>query len=92
MKDYPTSKETYWQIVDANWSNLIDIISRFAFNRVKAAERARLTEDVSIVDIFQEVWNNAPDSPSLHYIPSWNILCDLCSESYVLFDDKGNAI
>jgi hypothetical protein len=34
--------------------------------------------------LLNNVWNNAPDSPIIHLIPGWGILCELCSERGVL--------
>lgn len=30
--------------------------------------------------ILQRAWDNAPDKPWIHEIPSWGVLCDLCSD------------
>jgi hypothetical protein len=94
MKDYPTNKEEYFQLVDQHWSDLINIISQFVPQMVDRAEKYRRDQDKKLSDIFQEAWAAAPDSFSLHYIPSWHILCDLCSEAYVLFDydEAGNPL
>jgi hypothetical protein len=32
---------------------------------------------------FSMFWAIAPDNPSIHYIPHWYDLCDLCSENWV---------
>jgi hypothetical protein len=94
MKDYPTNKEEYWIFVDRHWEDLYDIIYRFAPELCKDADNYRLNQDAKLAGIFQTAWANAPDSPSIHYLPSWNVLCDLCSESYVLFDydEAGNPL
>jgi len=34
-------------------------------------------------------WNEAPDKPWIHEIPAWDVLCDLCSESYCLEEENG---
>jgi hypothetical protein len=94
MKDYPSNKEEYWQLVDQHWEDLFDIIFRFAPEFAKLADEARLKKDDRLSSIFEEAWGNAPDSPHIHYIPSWNILCNLCSEAYVLYDydEAGNPL
>ena len=93
MTSYPTNKEEYWHIVDQHWPDLINIIFMYAPEMVNAAEKARLEQDAWVItDAFNMAWGNAPDSPHIHYIPSWHILCDLCSESYVLFDEEGKPL
>jgi hypothetical protein len=92
MKDYPETKEEYWQFVDRHWADLHNIICMYAPDEVENVANYRLNQNPKIADIFQEAWSSAPDSPSIHYIPSWHILCNLCSESYVLFDEDGNPL
>jgi len=36
---------------------------------------------------FNGAWGEAPDKSWIHEIPAWGVLCDLCSEDYVL-DEK----
>lgn len=84
---YPTTKEEYWSIVDQYWENIFDILNMF-LSKEKAVEanNMRLNKDTNIVRLFNSAWSNAPDDCSIHSIPSWHVLCDLCSESYVLDD------
>ena len=37
---------------------------------------------------FNAAWGAAPDNPSIHQIPSWDALCDLCSEEWVLAESE----
>ena len=92
MKDYPLNKEEYWQLVDRHWADLINIVCVYNPDKVEEAANYRLNQDPKIDKIFQDTWWSAPDSLSLHYIPSWNILCNLCSEAHVLFDEEGNPL
>lgn len=32
-------------------------------------------------------WAAAPDDPSIHRIPGWGVLCDLCSEEWVFAEE-----
>jgi hypothetical protein len=45
--------------------------------------------DPRLALILDFLWNDAPDNPMIHDWPSWGRFCDLCSESYVLFEDAG---
>jgi len=88
MITYPKTKEEYWLLVDAHWEDLYDILFRFLpKSELAQADYLRLNMDSEISRLFQHAWENAPDSRSIHSIPSWNILCNLCSESYVLYED-----
>lgn len=40
-------------------------------------------EDERLLHYLHEAWWKAPDKPTIHQIPGWGILCDLCSESWV---------
>lgn len=97
---YPTTKDEYWQTVDKYWPQLLDILLRFLpnvnsdlnspnFGRKTAviAEELRSNRNDEIVYLFDSAWASAPDDGRIHVIPCWNILCDLCSESYLLFEE-----
>ncbi|HUU89193.1 MAG TPA: hypothetical protein VMX17_15775 [Candidatus Glassbacteria bacterium] len=43
----------------------------------------------TLAKMLNKTWAAAPDEPWIHELPSWGVLCDLCSESYVLGDDDG---
>jgi hypothetical protein len=93
MYSYPKDKPSYWAIVDQYWPDLLNIIRQFAPDMVDEAQTAKQNQDAWVItDAFNMAWINAPDSPSIHRIPSWHVLCDLCSESYVLFDEEGKPL
>jgi hypothetical protein len=86
---YPKTKEEYWNAVDAHWADIYNILVRFVpKEKLVEADHLRLTKDSDIVHLFNDAWWNAPDSPSIHYIPGWNVLCDLCSESYLIHEES----
>jgi hypothetical protein len=41
-------------------------------------------KNANLVSIFNDTWFGMPESESVRYAPGFGILCDLCSESYVL--------
>ncbi len=96
--NYAETKEEWWRFVDENWHQLFEIMRRFLpFDGYEGidqellphllsveVERLKVNHDPKLAGYFQAAWGTAPDSPSIHYIPKWNILCDLCSEEYVL--------
>lgn len=94
---YPTTKEEYWAVVDKYWSYLLDIVLRFGPEYVihngetkklaVAATQLKEIRSSELEEYFQKTWASAPDTGHIHAIPAWHILCDLCSESYLLFED-----
>ena len=81
---YPKSAIEWWANVNTYWASLESLIRAWAPNLLADAIECRESKNPDLVDVLQTVWNNAPDTPGLHDIPGWNVLCDLCSEQYVL--------
>src|SRR5271157_1219090 len=51
---------------------------------IRTLEEAKRSEDhETLHDLFQKAWMAEPDEKYIHSWPSWNILCDLCSEYWV---------
>ncbi len=95
----PETYDEYWKVVSDYLPELINIVlmhappveledERYFLQKTGAvlADMAR-NKDPKIVDYFEKTWHSAPDSGEIHAIRGWNILCDLCSESY-LIDEK----
>jgi len=47
-------------------------------------ERCLAEKDDHIVDILNHTWFGMPESTGVRCLPGFGVLCDLCSESYVL--------
>ena len=87
MMDYPKTKAEYWQLVDAHWTDLYNIIVKFLpRENLDRADILRKERNAELGVWFDRAWASAPDDPSIHDIPGWGLLCDLCSEAYVLND------
>ena len=41
-----------------------------------------------LIEYLQRTWRNAPDTPKLHALPGWYVLCDLLSEGDVLYEEE----
>lgn len=51
----------------------------------------RDARDRRLWNILNGIWNDAPDSPSIHGWPSWGAFCDLCSEGgHILYPELAN--
>jgi len=80
----------WWGNVDEHWNDLVNIIGMYRDVRpdeFKRIEEMKDNRDEALWSIFQRAWSDAPDKPYIHEIPSWYVLCDLCSEGWV-FDYK----
>ena len=99
---YPETKEEWWRMVDENWTDLFNIMWRFLpmdsyedlegnlTDKSLSEEIIKLKESQNskLASYFQATWSAAPDNPSIFEIPKWLLLCDLCSENYVLYEDE----
>jgi hypothetical protein len=84
------NKDDWWTNVNEHWADLKNIIRMF--NNISsvglaALEELRFSKDPELGWYFQKAWENAPDSPEIHNIPSWHVLCDLCSERWVFEEE-----
>lgn len=87
--EYPKTTEEYWNIVDTYWDKLYNILVRFLpKEKLAQADHLRLVKDPQLISLFNDSWWNAPDSLSIHSIPGWEVLCDLCSESYLVHEES----
>jgi len=98
---YPKSREEWWKLVDDNWVDLLEILGRFLpmsgnedidqkilVNPLYLEiEKIKTNKDSKLARYFQAAWFAAPDVSSLHGIPGWLLLCDLCSEDYLVNED-----
>lgn len=85
---YPKTAEEYWNVVEAYWKDLENILGQFLTRAdLVEASKLKMAKDKNLVEYFQKAWDNAPDAGWIHSIPSWHILCDLCSECYVLYEE-----
>ena len=84
---FPRNQSEYWNTVHTYWEPVSKIIEMFVPKCLQEAEHFRTQEDGRLVNILEEAWESAPDSPGIHSIPGWHVLCDLCSESYLLYSE-----
>lgn len=96
---YPTSREEYWEIVDRFWPDLFNIILMYCPRVITDLDSPyvgqttsvvlvtlKQKKDLALVDFFEKAWASAPDDGKIHLIRGWGVLCDLCSESHLLYE------
>ena len=88
MASAPKTREEYFSLAEQYRDELFNIITDFS-GRDNAEEFILFLNEQSnsIAPIFHQAWADAPDMPWIHAIPGWHVLCDLCSEDYVLYED-----
>lgn len=96
----PTTAEEWWKNVEEHWVHIEGILWRFLplwdrkdldghFEEKPLCDkikRLKSEKNRDLASYFQAAWGEAPDNQSIHEIPGWFILCDLCSEEHVLYD------
>ena len=88
MPSAPRNREEYFSLAEQYRDYLSDIIAEFSGRDNAEKFLLFLNErSNSIASVLPRVWSDAPDRPWLHSIPGWDVLCDLCSEDYVLYED-----
>lgn len=97
-----TNKEEWWQALNENWDQLIGILYQFIPMSQYIDYRQNMTDkpmgqiienlkqnqDSEIVRYLNAAWASAPDHISIHKIPCWGLLCDLCSEEWCLHEEN----
>jgi hypothetical protein len=97
---YPTTYNEYWNTVDEYWIQLLNLFASFLpeflpkdssgknpldIERTHIiAETLRRNKDPKLLNLFNATWASAPDDGRIHLLEGWNVLCDLCSEGYLL--------
>lgn len=99
MYSYPKTKDGWWANVDEYWDDLYSILLSFlpivdvgadiglTIRLDKKVQLLKDNKDIELARYFGMAWARAPDDSSIHNIPSWHVLCDLCSEEYVLYEE-----
>lgn len=97
-----TNEEEWWQALNDNWDRLLGILYRFIpmsqyldykqeitmIPMGQTIESLKQNRDPQIVRYLNAAWMSAPDNISIHSIPGWGLLCDLCSEEWCLYENQ----
>lgn len=80
-RGYARNMGEWWLLVDDKWNDLKSIISGSRPVLLKKAVQAKQKRDAKMLWlVFQKSWEALPDSRSIHRIPGFGRLCDLCSD------------
>jgi len=99
LYNFPNTKKEWWEIVDKYWIDLFKILNMFIDTSELYEYEGKISSETinqkiiefkenrnyELVRWLEQAWLNAPDSIDIHSIRGWSILCDLCSEEYVLY-------
>jgi hypothetical protein len=100
--NWPKNKKQWWKLVDEFWPQLLGLMNRWLgmtdnedidgniteCQRSEEIAKMKQERNPRLASYFQGTWMNAPDIAGLDEIPGWALLCDLCSESYVLEEEN----
>ena len=95
---YPKTKSDWWKWLENGWDTLILIMERYLpmdnFEDIhgeilphslrEEIFKFKKEHDRELARYLSAAWHIAPDSPIIHSIPGWDLLCDLLAEEYVL--------
>lgn len=84
---YPTNKDEWIQTLDKWMPELQHIVETFFSEGENLTTLMTFKDWTSIASILNKAWFNAPDCPTIHQIRGWHVLCDLCSEFAIIFQD-----
>ena len=92
---------TYWSdLLDIILRYIPDDITNFDRDEVTSIENSfflvektavyltklKESKNIELDNWLQKTWASAPDNGSIHLNKGWEVLCDLCSENYVLYE------
>lgn len=83
----PRTAAEWWSLLGTNRTRIAEIMVRVgvAEKQRNAFEAAVTFRDVEqICRLLQLTWENAPDRAEIHSWAGWSVLCDLCSENYLV--------
>lgn len=103
MYKSPTSRKTYWDIVNACWEDIRHIMDlhlpTFGNKWIDGTpldktlgeyiEELRIEQNPKLVRAFNSAWWNCPEENSGEWAhKSWNEFYVLCSEEWCLFEER----
>lgn len=100
----PTTKDEWWQLLEDRWEQISDILHMFlpmwehhdiwytptVPSMDGVVENLRIFRNPEIARYLNAAWASAPDDSSIHSIPGWGALCNLCSEEWCLYEEEND--
>jgi hypothetical protein len=98
----PNNPQEYWLIVETYWNDIKHILNLYlptfqaqwidktplSVSLGEYIEELKNEHNPRLVRALNAAWFAAPDDIGIWSHKSWNVLCDLCSEEYVLYEPK----
>jgi uncharacterized protein YozE (UPF0346 family) len=84
---FPKTKEEWIQVFETWWDpELLNLVKKYSDKHfVTISKYLREHKDyTAMINVLNTIWCKAPDGITIHSDPGWNVLCDLCSESYLM--------
>lgn len=84
---HPSKKNAPKMEITANRAELVRQEICSTIDELGDYESLKNNRDNELLSIFNETYWGMPESVSCHDYPKFYLLCDLCSEGYVLYED-----
>ena len=76
----------WWRLIEQKWDDLVALLRRCGLaHDLEAMERLKARRDARIARRLLAAKQRAPDRRIRRQHRSWQILCDLCAEQWVLY-------
>jgi len=87
---HPARKNTPEMTITASRAEALRQVLSAEFTRLDDYEKMREEQDVKLANVLEETYWGIPESIEVWQYPKFGLLCDLCSESYVLREENEN--
>lgn len=81
-RGYAKTSEEWWFLLADQERNITRILGSYLNQKeLRRADKAFAERNMKEAwRCLQTAWERAPDSPWIHQVPGWSLLCDLCSD------------
>ena len=79
----------WWRLIEQNWDELVALLERCGLDDRAGMERLKARRDARIARRLQAARQRAPAGRPGRLGHDWRVLCDLCAEQWVLYQEVG---
>jgi len=80
-RGYAKNLDEWWFLVTHYWGDLLGFLQRLGPEKLVGAKRAFENKEArNMHGYLHKAWEALPDHPSIHAMPGFYSLCDLCSD------------